>query len=219
MGHYKKIYDDRHADQYDEEPERESRRSKFQNRHRIALDVSAEPVDMTQGPERGGSLDEDIWEQLGKVLPGLQVSPAVHFKQSSSNIPMPNIPMPNIPMPNILKQPVDQHVSTDYTLRVRGGDPNDPDTKRRPTDAQALSRSILHVLASNPHGYVNVKSVGIPAMAIAMTAYRLAKAEVVRRTSGSTLVVSQTEYDAEIAGKTARGICTRIFGIPIRDAV
>ena len=32
------------------------------------------------------------------------------------------------------------------TLRARGGDPNDPDPKRRPTDPVGLSRSILQFL-------------------------------------------------------------------------
>ena len=35
------------------------------------------------------------------------------------------------------------------TLRARGGDPNDPDPNRRPTDPVGVSRSILHVLKDN----------------------------------------------------------------------
>ena len=32
-------------------------------------------------------------------------------------------------------------------LKARGGDPNDPDANRRPTDPVGLSRSILHVIS------------------------------------------------------------------------
>ena len=39
-------------------------------------------------------------------------------------------------------------------LRARGGDINDPDMSRRPTDPVGLSRSIVHVLRD--YEYVNI---------------------------------------------------------------
>lgn len=104
-----------------------------------------------------------------------------------------------------------------HTLRVRGGDPNDPDPAKRPTDPVGLSRSILHVLER--HEYVRVLSVGPTAMNSVMTAFRLAAQVVEGKTHGSVLVTRQSEYSAEIAGKRAKGICTRIFAIPIKYAL
>ena len=62
------------------------------------------------------------------------------------------------------------------TLKVRGGDPNDVDESRRPTDPIGLSRSILHVLKD--YEYVRVLSVGPTALNSVMTAYRLASREI-----------------------------------------
>ena len=103
------------------------------------------------------------------------------------------------------------------TLRARGGDPNDPDPKRRPTDPVGLSRSILHVLKDNE--YVRILSVGPAAMNSVMTAFRLASREVEGLTNGSVLVCRQSEYTAEIGGKKAKGISTRIFAINIKFAL
>jgi hypothetical protein len=103
------------------------------------------------------------------------------------------------------------------TLKVRGGDPNDVDESRRPTDPIGLSRSILHVLKD--YEYVRVLSVGPTALNSVMTAYRLASREIESLTNGSVLVLRQSEYSAEIAGKKAKGICTRIFAIDIKFAL
>lgn len=100
------------------------------------------------------------------------------------------------------------------TLRVRGGvyDPEKPDKK--PTDPVALSRAILHVLGKSE--YVRILSVGPNALAIVMRAFRLAALEAESRTNGAVLVCRQSEYEAIIANKKTKGICTRIFGIPIK---
>ena len=103
------------------------------------------------------------------------------------------------------------------TLRARGGDPNDPDPNRRPTDPVGLSRSILHVLKDNE--YVRILSVGPAAMNSVMTAFRLAAREVESLTNGSVLGCRQSEYTAEIGGKKAKGISTRIFAINIKFAL
>lgn len=103
------------------------------------------------------------------------------------------------------------------TLRARGGDPNDPDPNRRPTDPVGLSRSILHVLKDNE--YVRILSVGPAAMNSVMTAFRLASREVESLTNGSVLVCRQSEYNAEVAGKKTKGISTRIFAIDIKFAL
>jgi hypothetical protein len=102
------------------------------------------------------------------------------------------------------------------TLKVRGGDfdPNNPGKK--PTDAVALSRAMLHVLAKNDH--VKVLSVGPKALSIVMKAYRLAARETETHTNGAVLVIRQSEYEATVGGKKTKGLCTRIFGIPIRYA-
>lgn len=102
------------------------------------------------------------------------------------------------------------------TLKVKGGvDPDKPDKKA--TDPVALSRAILHVLKSNE--YVRVLSVGPNALVITMKAFRLAAEEVESRTNGAVLVCRQSEYEAIIANKKTKGICTRIFGIPIKSAI
>ncbi len=106
-----------------------------------------------------------------------------------------------------------------YTLRVRGGDQADNDPRKRPTDPVGLSRSILHVLYQNKDGYVNIQSVGPVALNVVMTAFRIASEEAEKRTKGSVLVCRQSEYTAEIGGRRRKGICTRIFGIPIKDAL
>jgi len=102
-------------------------------------------------------------------------------------------------------------------LRARGGDPNDPDASRRPTDPVGLSRSILHVLRD--HEYVRILSVGPTALSSIMSAFRLASREVESLTNGSVLVCRQSEYNAEIAGKKTKGISTRIFAIDIKFAL
>ena len=103
------------------------------------------------------------------------------------------------------------------TLRARGGDANDPDPRKRPTDPVGLSRSILHVLKENE--YVRVLSVGPTALNAVMSAFRLASREVESLTNGSVLVCRQSEYTAEIGGKKAKGISTRIFEINIKFAL
>jgi len=102
-------------------------------------------------------------------------------------------------------------------LRARGGDPNDPDASKRPTDPVGLSRSILHVLRE--HEYVRILSVGPTALSSIMAAFRLASREVESLTNGSVLVCRQSEYNAEIAGKKTKGISTRIFAIDIKFAL
>jgi len=102
-------------------------------------------------------------------------------------------------------------------LRARGGDPNDVDENRRPTDPVGLSRSILHVLKE--HEYVRVLSVGPTALASVMSAFRLASREIESLTNGSVLICRQSEYSAEIGGKKAKGVSTRIFAIDIKYAL
>lgn len=102
-------------------------------------------------------------------------------------------------------------------LKARGGDPNDPDEKRRPTDPVGLSRSILHVLKD--HEYVRVLSVGPTALSSVMTAFRLASRDIESLTNGSVLVCRQSEYSADINGKKTKGISTRIFAIDIKFAL
>jgi hypothetical protein len=101
-------------------------------------------------------------------------------------------------------------------LRARGGDFNDPDTSRRPTDPLGLSRSIVHVLRD--YEYVNILSVGPVALTSVMRAFRLASDTAERTTKGQVLVCRQSEYNAEIAGKKAKGVCTRIFAVNIKEA-
>ena len=102
-------------------------------------------------------------------------------------------------------------------LKARGGDPHAEDPLKRPTDPVGLSRSILHVLKE--HEYVRILSVGPTALTSVMTAYRLASRDIESLTNGSVLVCRQSEYSADIAGKKAKGICTRIFAIDIKFAL
>lgn len=108
-------------------------------------------------------------------------------------------------------------MSDPRTLKAKGGDPNDPDDTRRPTDPVGLSRSILHVLKN--HDYVRILSVGPTALSSVMSAYRLASRDIESLTNGSVLVCRQSEYSAEIGGKKTKGICTRIFAIDIKFAL
>ena len=117
---------------------------------------------------------------------------------------------------DLTEEPVNK-ISDPRILKARGGDPNDPDDSRRPTDPIGLSRSILHVLKE--HEYVRVLSVGPTALSSVMSAFRLASREVESLTNGSVLVCRQSEYSAEIAGKKAKGISTRIFAIDIKFAL
>ena len=103
------------------------------------------------------------------------------------------------------------------TLRARGGAFDDPDTSKRPTDPVGLSRSILHVLSE--HNYVRVLSVGSISLQQVMTAFRIAAQEVESKTQGVVLVARQSEYTADVGHKRAKGVCTRIFAIPIQYAL
>jgi len=103
------------------------------------------------------------------------------------------------------------------TLRARGGTFDDPDPSKRPTDPVGLSRSILHVLSE--HNYVRVLSVGSTSLQQVMTAFRIAAKEVESRTQGVVLVARQSEYTADVGNKKAKGVCTRIFAIPIQYAL
>jgi hypothetical protein len=103
------------------------------------------------------------------------------------------------------------------TLRVRGGDYDPEKPEKKPTDPVALSRAILHVLGKNE--YVRILSVGPKALSIVMKAFRLAASEAESRTNGAVLVCRQSEYEAIIANKKTKGVCTRIFGIPIKNAL
>ena len=102
-----------------------------------------------------------------------------------------------------------------YTLKVKGGDNKSPDESKRPTDPVGLSRSILHVLDSNPSGYCKINSVGPVALNAAMAGFRLASISYSSRTKGTVLVMTQSEYTAQVAGNNTRGVCTRIFPIPV----
>jgi stage V sporulation protein SpoVS len=103
------------------------------------------------------------------------------------------------------------------TLKVRGGefDPAKPDKK--PTDPNKLASAILKVLSKEDH--VRILSVGPRALNIAMQAFRIAAQEVESRTNGAVLVCRQSEYEAIIADKKTKGICTRVFGITIKEAL
>jgi len=96
------------------------------------------------------------------------------------------------------------------TIRVRGGNDN-------PTDPVGLSRAILHVLEDNE--YVKLETIGPKSLYIAMTAFRMASNIAESKQQSAVLVMRQSEYDTEINGKWARGICTRIFSIPVKCAV
>jgi hypothetical protein len=120
--------------------------------------------------------------------------------------------------PNIEKtQTEEKFIFPDYpnTLKVRGG--GDLDSSKSPTDPVKLSRSILHVLGDSDH--VRILSVGPKALTITMKAFRLAAQAIESRTHGSVLVCRQSEYEAVIADKKTKGVCTRIFGIPVKDAL
>lgn len=99
-----------------------------------------------------------------------------------------------------------------FTIRVRGGDSNDPSKKA--TDPVGLSRSILHVLDQNPEEWVNVKCVGAKSLFIASIAFQMAASEIEKHSRALRLVNTQWTYSAEIGGKPAKGICMRIFAIP-----
>jgi hypothetical protein len=102
-------------------------------------------------------------------------------------------------------------------LRARGGQFDDPDPSKRPTDPVGLSRSILHVLSE--HNYVRVLSVGSTSLQQVMTAFRIAAKDVESRTQSVILVARQSEYIADVGNKRAKGVCTRIFAIPIQYAL
>jgi hypothetical protein len=100
-------------------------------------------------------------------------------------------------------------------LRVRGGDPQDPDPTKRPTNPTALSRSILESLKES--AVVHVRSIGGNAERRVTEAYRLARAEHLRTTAdASQLVMSQTVFKADDG--VSWGVCTSVFGIPNEHA-
>ncbi len=103
------------------------------------------------------------------------------------------------------------------TLRVRGASVESANGNKQPTDPFALSRAILHVLSKSE--YVRILSVGPNALNITMKAFRLAANAAESRTNGAVLVCRQSEYEAIVANKKTKGICTRIFGIPIKNAL
>ena len=115
--------------------------------------------------------------------------------------------------------PMPINLPPDCTLRVRGGNPNDPDEKRRPTDPVGLSRSLLKVLLQNPERVVRLQCVGSTALYIASEAFRLAAADFEQRQHGFVLVNRQSTYTANVGGRNAKGICLRVFPIPVRDAL
>jgi hypothetical protein len=125
----------------------------------------------------------------------------------------------NLDEPSIVveKEPKARVKNDPRILKARGGDPNDPDLNKRPTDPVGLSRSVLHVLKD--HEYVRVLSVGPTALASVMSAFRLASREIESLTNGSVLICRQSEYSAEIGGKKAKGVSTRIFAIDIKYAL
>jgi len=94
-------------------------------------------------------------------------------------------------------------------LRAKGGE--------TPTDPIGLSQSIIHVLKEYDH--VKILSVGPTALNSVMAAFRIASIEVATHTNGSVLVCRQSEYTAEINGKKAKGVSTRIFAIDIKHAL
>lgn len=101
-------------------------------------------------------------------------------------------------------------------LRVRGGRHDD---SVLPTDPIALSKSVLNALQNNPDNYVELTSVGQNALHIAMKAFRVASKTFSERTNGFVLVCRQSEYKAIVNENETKGICTRIFPIPTRDAI
>lgn len=113
----------------------------------------------------------------------------------------------------------DKSTLLDYTIRVRGGNHGDPDPSRRPTDHVGLSQSLLKMMLQNPERVVRVQCVGAKALFIACEAFRLAAVNFEKSQHGFVLVNRQSTYMANIAGRNAKGICLRIFPIPVRDAV
>lgn len=105
-------------------------------------------------------------------------------------------------------------VNDPFTLRAKGGDVDPDNPSKKPTDPMRLSRAILHVLKENE--YVRILSVGPKAQIIVMKAFRLAAQEAESRTNGAVLVCRQSEYEAMVGNNKTRGVCTRIFGIPIK---
>ena len=106
-------------------------------------------------------------------------------------------------------------INTDYdnfTLRVRGGDSSKSGNKA--TNPVGLSRSILHTLRKNPEQWVNVQCVGAKSLFVASVAFQMAASEIESRARSVRLVNTQWTYEAEIGGKSAKGICMRIFAIP-----
>lgn len=101
-------------------------------------------------------------------------------------------------------------------IRVRAGDPKSDNPDKKPTNSEGLARSILHVLEK--HDYVQVYSVGPHALNITMAGYRSAKDKFTKVLDGWVLVCTQSEYAAEIGGRTTLGVCTRIYPIPIKYA-
>lgn len=118
----------------------------------------------------------------------------------------------SVPRPNDTLPP-------DCALRVRGGDPNDPDEKRRPTDPMGLSRSLLKVLLGNPERVVRLQCVGPVAYNIAGEAFAIAAADYEKTEHGFVLVNRQSTYTASVGGRDAKGKCWRVFPIPIRHAL
>lgn len=124
-------------------------------------------------------------------------------------------PVPSSPIEtqDVVKSPA---IRDPQVIRVRGGDPADTDPKKRPTIPSSLSRSILHVLKD--FDWVDLESVGPRALSGVCEAFRLSDIEVTKRAAGVVLVMRQKEYAADIGGRMTRGIRTRIFAIPIKEA-
>jgi hypothetical protein len=116
-------------------------------------------------------------------------------------------------------QPISPDLPPDCTLRVRGGNPNDPDPQRRPTDPIGLSRSLLKVLLQNPERVVRLQCVGPVAYNIAGEAFGLAAADFEKTQHGFILVNRQSTYTATVGGRNAKGKCWRIFPVPIKYAL
>lgn len=102
-------------------------------------------------------------------------------------------------------------------IRVRAGDPKSDNPDKKPTNPEGLARSILHVLEQ--YDYVQVYSVGPHALNITLSGYRSAKERFAKALDGWVLVCTQSEYAANVGGKTTLGICTRIYPIPIKYAL
>jgi len=107
----------------------------------------------------------------------------------------------------------------DYIIRVRGGNYNDTDINKRPTDPIGLSRSLLKMLLQNPEKVVKLQYVGKVAESIAHKAFRLASVEFDKAQHGLVLVNRESNYIATIGGRPAEGLCLRIFPIQVRYAL